>query len=411
MNWLLSDKQPSGNIIRWGFVFLCVAGFAGLVMRLLPYAGIRGLNYSHLLHAHSHIAILGWSFLVLFGFFVSDFERTGHTDGKRYRLIALAFIFILFGILAGFIWQGYGWLSILFLTLHVFLSYLLGYHVFRNYRNENIFSFSSYRSFLKTGYFFHLFSTIPLLLLGLVVHLYGKQSALYQNAIYYYMHFQYNGFLLLCVLGFLLRELERHGVVFNDKMMSRALNCLNLSVLFTMYLSFVWAWPRALYFVIGGVGVLLQAYALVLMAGAVRVQALVKKRFHFSGLLISLSLALVLKTILQGYSAIPDFVPVIFGNRSFIIFYLHLVFLGIIGFGLLFLCLQRYDIRITLPEKILCLAGFWGIQGALLVNGGMTWLLGAAMPFYHAMLALCSGIFFISICLFTWRMARMKMQN
>src|SRR5699024_5200931 len=61
-----------------------VAALLGLFMRYV-YVGTINIpfKYSYLIHAHSHIAILGWVYLSLYSLFISGFLPTWYRKYKR----------------------------------------------------------------------------------------------------------------------------------------------------------------------------------------------------------------------------------------------------------------------------------------------------------------------------------------
>ncbi|MBD10763.1 MAG: hypothetical protein CMC68_08505, partial [Flavobacteriaceae bacterium] len=61
------------------FSIICLSNFfiASVLGLLLRYASIDalGINYRYFTHAHSHVAMLGWVYLMLYTFIVFNFTR------------------------------------------------------------------------------------------------------------------------------------------------------------------------------------------------------------------------------------------------------------------------------------------------------------------------------------------------
>lgn len=383
------------KIIRSAYIFLFIAVLLGCVLRCLSYLDISPFNGAYLLQAHSHTAFLGWAFMLVFGFLTT--ETSGENNNKRHLYLSYAFLAATAGIVLSFTLTGYSSISIFFLAVHTIFTYLYGFIIFKEWRFDSLFAFTSYRSFLKAAYVFHLLSTLGVILLGVVMNTFGKQSVEYEHAIYFYLHFQYNGFLTFSVLGWVVKELCFEKYVLNELLMKRAFTLLVLSVLFTLYLSFLGHWHRAIYYLIGAVGVILQVAGFTYFIRAFVPSPSLQGRIYLKEFLYTALLCLLLKNMLQAFSAIPVFEDLVFQNRSFIIFYLHLVLLGVLTFSYLFLSLRYLTTRLTKTTIALLIAGFAGMQVCLFLNGFSVWYYGKGLPGYIPTLALFSLLFFLAM--------------
>jgi len=179
-------------------VLICLINFfvAALLGLLLRYYFIDSiaLNYRFLTHAHSHIAMLGWVYLMLFTLIVHYFIP----DKKPvYNRLFWLTEFAVIGMMLSFPFQGYAAVSITFSTLHIFCSYYFVYLIWKHHKISNLPS----RYMLKASLLFMLLSTIGVWFLGPAVATLGKASAFYQIAIQFFLHFQFNGWFLLAVLA------------------------------------------------------------------------------------------------------------------------------------------------------------------------------------------------------------------
>ena len=104
------------------FNFL-IAALMGLALRFSFLESI-GINYRFLTHAHSHVAMLGWVYLMLFTLFVHYFIL--NKTKVFYRLFWLTEFSVL-GMMLSFPIQGYAAVSITFSTLHILSSYYFAY--------------------------------------------------------------------------------------------------------------------------------------------------------------------------------------------------------------------------------------------------------------------------------------------
>ena len=59
------------SAVHLTFYFFMITVLTGVLMRyMLLSPGSAMLNFSHVLHGHSHVAILGWTFLGVFIIFL-----------------------------------------------------------------------------------------------------------------------------------------------------------------------------------------------------------------------------------------------------------------------------------------------------------------------------------------------------
>ena len=107
-----------------------VAAVMGLALRFSFIESI-GLNYRYLTHAHSHVAMLGWVYLMLFTLIVYYFiPNKKPIYNQLFWLTEISVI----GMMVSFPIQGYATISILFSTLHIFCSYYFVYLIWK-YQN------------------------------------------------------------------------------------------------------------------------------------------------------------------------------------------------------------------------------------------------------------------------------------
>ena len=87
--------------------FLIIA-LLGLLLRLFLVAPPAGLNYRNLLHAHSHVALLGWLFSAFFVALTRGFLPGELAGKKSYRWQFWLAQASVLGMLISFPLQGYG---------------------------------------------------------------------------------------------------------------------------------------------------------------------------------------------------------------------------------------------------------------------------------------------------------------
>lgn len=304
----------------------------GAFLRLQLFYPVASINYKYFLHGHSHLAFLGWVFNALF---VALLYAYLPSQVKRYQLLFSLLQVSVVGMLVSFPLQGYAAVSITFSTLHIFLSYAFAYRFLRDIRSEAFVQKKHALSiaFVKWSLFFMVLSSLGPFALGAVVAKGLAGTSLYQLAIYFYLHFQYDGWFSFAVFGLFFWLLETHQIHFNQKagryfLLSMAISCMPAYALSTL-----WTHPPVWVYLGAALSAVLQLIALfflIRMLFIIRkdLKSLFEKRiFH---LLFFAGMAFSIKTFLQLIGSFPAIADMAFLVRNFTIGYLHLIFLGFI---------------------------------------------------------------------------------
>src|SRR5690606_25130782 len=185
----------------------------GLLLRFFFVTPVP-LNYKFILHAHSHTALLGWIYLglttLVYKLFLSEAQKP-----KLYKHIFIFTNICIVGMLVTFPIQGYALFSIIFSTLFLFASYWFSWfaikYIPKKFRNR--FSWK----LIKTALLYLVLSSIGPWAIGGVMATLGPESIWYKTSIYFYLHFQYNGWFILALLGFVFYFFEEKGIIFNPQ--------------------------------------------------------------------------------------------------------------------------------------------------------------------------------------------------
>ncbi|MDP2043522.1 MAG: cytochrome c, partial [Algoriphagus sp.] len=84
------------NWIRWAFGFFFLSVCLGLVMRSFHVVEIPYFEYRNILHTHSHLALLGWGYLMLIGGMVFGLVKEKDRV-KDYKFLFLGTVIALLG--------------------------------------------------------------------------------------------------------------------------------------------------------------------------------------------------------------------------------------------------------------------------------------------------------------------------
>jgi hypothetical protein len=315
---------------RVSLIFLCIGAVFGLFLRLHIIFPLPLLNYSNVLHGHSHIMFLGWVFNVLYiGFTVQFIPK------QKQRFFKIVFWIIQFlnvGMLVSFPLQGYGAYSITFSTLHTVFTFVYIARFFvitKNIRAKGL--VMARISLLSCSA-----SAAGPFALAFVMANELQQTQWYNYAIFYYLHFQYNGFFFFGILS--LYTIMFKGVNMGDTtMLRKSLNAMIAALVPTFFLSILYGSPGFFFNVIGFAGALMQvlAYFWFIQWLRVNTRSIREGLGSIYNIFLLVVACLGCKFLLQLLSAFPSLAEMAYSLRPVLIAYLHLVLVGIITISLL----------------------------------------------------------------------------
>ena len=242
--------------------------------------------------------------------------------------------------------QGYAPVSISLSATGVLLSYLFCFKIYKSLQQDSAQMIS--RSFLRAALFFLVLSSLGTYALAIVIATKNAHTLWYHNSLYFFLHFQYNGWFTFAVMAFLFKRLENaegfnytNGRFFFLLMAGTCIPSYLLTMLFLHTPFFIT--------VINIITVLLQAIALVYLALILRSSSRngIRSIPALSRWLYSLSLCgFFLKILLQFFSAHPHVGQLAFSFRPIIIGYLHLIFLVFVSFYLISFLTEQNVIQV-----------------------------------------------------------------
>ncbi len=312
-----------------------IVALVGTYLRLLFVYPLDVFIYENILHSHSHTALLGWIynalFLAILYFYLPD--KIGST---KYNLLFWLTQISIIGMLLTFAWQGYASFSIAFSTMHIFCTY--AFIMFFLYDTKKLDQNSLPLKFITAGLFFLFLSSLGPWALVTVIMKGLAGTDLYSQVIYFYLHFQYNGWFIFSLIGLWLGFFHRRGAVFNPKHSANAFNTLFYSTIGTYALSLLGFKIPVFIWVIAFLSASAQLFGLRFLY-ILLFQNEAKVFFELprlAQLLFRLCFfALLLKVIFQFLSVLPAVGSVAYINRDVAIGFIHLVMLGVVTIGLL----------------------------------------------------------------------------
>jgi len=360
------------NHTKLALAYFLLAAILGVFLRSFHSIEIP-INYKFIVHAHSHIALLGWVYLaltmLLYKLYLSNLNL-----GRKYGRIFWFTQLTLVGMLLTFPFMGYALFSIIFSTLFLFASYWFTWFFFKNVpiaaKKTN--SYKCVRAALS----YLVLSSLGPWVLGAIMNTLGAESVWYRLAIYFYLHFLYNGWMIMALVGILFHVLEQNQIRVSNKTFGRFFWSINLGIILSLFLSTLFTNPPIILNFLGGIGGVLQLAALGML---IKIYAAQKEKFDtfFSsfqkGIFKTLAVLLVVKMLLQLLTAVPYFANLASTILDFTIGYMHWTFLGVVTLGL-FLFLDYFKlIRIFRKAYLLYLTGFFLTEALIFYKGVVAW--------------------------------------
>ncbi len=386
------------NLVNWWRVALLnlfVIGCIGLLLRWMMVRAIPGFNFKNILHAHSHGALLGWLYCALFVALVHGFLPAAARQKRVYKwLFWLAQIAVL-GMLLSFPLQGYASVSITFSTLHILFSYGFAWFFLKDCRaNPEIKTKHrlSFR-FIKLSLWLMVLSSLGPWAMGPIMASGNSFTPLYYNAIYFYLHFQYNGWFTFAVLGLFFRLLEQYNISFSTQLGNRFFLLMAIAVGPAYLLSVLWTEPPVWVNIIGGISAAIQVYALLVflkLCWHPGKELLASFSKTATTILLFSLLSFILKLLMQLLSALPYFAVLAYKVRHFVIGYLHLVLIGLVSFFLLayFARIGWFNLHNSVAKTglYIFLTGFISSEALIFAQGTSFWLRMGAIPSFDLIL-------------------------
>lgn len=331
------------RLLKFPLLFFFIASVIGVVLRWHLHHPISGFEYSYWLHAHSHLMFLGWVFNALSVAFIHYFIPADVQSKFNWLLIVLNILVA--AMLISFPLQGYGFYSILISTFHT-IGVVIYYVLFLRYSKIDYDHIAL--KFVKASLLFFLLSAIGPFALGALVANGLGNTPWYSLAVYYYLHFQYNGVFTFGVLALVFKLFESHGLKFNKRSASIFYKLLFVACFPAYALSALWATTEPFVVALGFLAALLQLVAVGFFMHALPRFKKIQKQFTRTTklLLVAALLSFLLKIILQKLSAFPAINMLAYEIRWYVIGYLHLVLLGVISFALLAWYVELFKLRI-----------------------------------------------------------------
>ncbi|SDE34811.1 hypothetical protein [Riemerella columbipharyngis] len=312
-----------------------IVSILGAVMRYKIVFSLPFLDQKHLQEAHSHFAFYGWVTTAVY-FFMVYIIRSYLTplQIKQYHALIILNLIGSYGMLGTFIYGGYYWGSIVCSAVSLLAGIAILILFSRDYTKINTPSKLWFLGGLA-------FAGLSALGGGGLVYMKATGGIVqnwYLAATYFYLHFQYNGFFVLSCMGLFFNWLHQCGIGIENRISKRIFWLIFSATVLNYGLSLTWMNASGWIVVLSAMGIVLQ------MAGFIGLVVIVRRYWEdyskswsklVKSIFLIIILAFSLKVILQQLSIIPQISHWVFGFRTIVIAYLHLVLLVVVSSFLL----------------------------------------------------------------------------
>lgn len=342
--------------LKFSLINLLIVALIGLLMRYKIGFEFPYFNQKNLQHSHSHFAFSGWISHTLMVLMIAFLEKKGirqKASGNsflNYNKILSANLICAYGMLIFFIIQGYGTFSIFFSTASIVVSYIFSWYFLKDLKLISSEDLS--KNWFKGAILFNILSSFGTFALAYMMITKNIHQEEYLASIFYYLHFQYNGWFFFACMGLLFSFLNiksAENPFYKNTFKLFFISCIPAYFLSTLWLNLpVWL------------------YTLTLIAGFIQTYAwfrfsfiIVKTKrnllenypFFLRYILLFIGFAASIKLLLQLGSTIPVLSELAFGFRPIVIAYLHLVLLAIISLFILFYIFANHLIMVNSKIK------------------------------------------------------------
>lgn len=388
------------NLKKWvqlSLANLLIVSLLGVVLRYKIAFSLPFIDQKKLLHGHSHFAFSGWVSLVLMALIVSRLSvYNTQVNFKRYNWLLWANVICGYGMLLSFPVQGYGLFSIFFSTCALFVAYIFMVYVWRDINRAG--QQSILFPWIKAAVFFNSLSSLGAFSLAYMMATGNMHQTWYLGAVYFFLHFQYNGWFSFTVLGLLFEKLAAMGI--GTSPLKTIFRLFAIACIPAYFLSALWMPINAVVYAAVVLSALFQmaAWIWTLSLAWSKRLALKAELPRTAYVIFGLSLiAFTIKFFLQLGSTIPTLSTLAFGFRPIVIGYLHLVLLGVISLFIIGYVLYNGIIVIRAKTKLgltLFISGIILNELALMIQG-MAAMEYISVPYINEVL------FGIAILMFT----------
>lgn len=406
----ISEAQPDSEIqqrkwFRTALLAFAIAATIGALLRLIYVVELPWMVFRPWLHAHSHVAMLGWLFP---GLLIALLGQYGNSAPRRFWSLMLLSQLLVALMLFGFPLQGYGLFRITASALQVLVGYVMVRMAWLSVR-----SWPAAGSGLlaRLALVFQVISTLGIWAMGPIISAGLAGSEWYYWSIQWFLHFQFNGWFWFALMAIGSRWAESHGVEVRLDRLTVMLWAA--SAVLTFALAVAWSERHWAVLAVNSTGVLLQfsaAWRTLVLLRRARVQLKGSTTPWMRLLIGSALLSMALKVVAQATVALPVVADMALTLRNYVIGFIHLNTLGaassiLLAFALMRRWLRSADVLVRIALALFVF-GFVLSELLLFAQGTLFWTGFGMMPAYYETLFVASALLPMALWLLWVRFGR-----
>ncbi|MBX9783593.1 MAG: hypothetical protein K2X48_09900 [Chitinophagaceae bacterium] len=390
----MNDNSFYHKWARFALFNFAVLAAVGVLLRYKILFPLPIVDQKHLLHGHSHFAFAGWVSLALYIAIICILQPTEKLR-KQLEWLLVAQQMSSYGMLFTFPFTGYAAGSIAFSTASIFVSYGFAWLVLKELLKRK--QWTVEKKWITAALLCNVVSSLGTFSLAYLMMTKNLRQDWYFGSVYFFLHFQYNGFFLFSIGAMLMHFLSKHFTAADTITASQFFNSLVIALVPAWFLSLMWMRIPLWMYYSAVAGALVQLAALwffikLLLAQKNNLSAQVNPLVKWFWLVAGA--AFTIKMLLQVLSAVPLLNMYAFGLRPVVIGFLHLVLLVFVSVFLMgylfqegFLTLHRATKKaawlfltgVLLNELVLMMQGIAAISYSTIPYSNYLLLLTAAM--------------------------------
>jgi len=316
--------------VNLSIIGIFTVALLGFILRCKILFDIRFIDYNRLLDAHEHFAFAGWVTLALIYLMVLEILPQELNKRPLYQWVLGGIVLTAWGMLCTYPFGQLITISDFFSTAFIIITYVFGVVFIRDIIKSKasqpvkLLAISSVLSLML--------SSVAIFTLAYLFSINSLNAILYRDALFTYLHLQYNGFFALAVFALLFHKMDSKMSYQARRNVRRLSIFLSCSILPSLFISFLWQDPVVIIRIIAIIGsiFLLLSFIWLIVTGLSMIEEVMEITPVMRVLGIMALSAFMLKELLQSFTIFPAIGDMVFGNRPIIIGYLHLVFLGFV---------------------------------------------------------------------------------
>lgn len=394
--------ENSYNLKKWfqlALVSLIIVALYGTTMRYKIAFNFPYLEQKNLMHAHSHFGFIGWlSQIIYCGLALIIFPYISKIQQKKYIVLIIANLVCALCMLIAFTFTGYRVWSIIFTSLSILINIIFTVYFIMDskfFPKDN-----PSKNWAITGLILNIVSSAGPICLAYIMTNKVVNFNFYLGSVYYYLHFQYNGWFFFGGMAMAVSILPK-----NFPSLQKYFKAFAYTAIPTFFLSILWAKLPVWLYSITVVATLIQFFAWVILVykgfNLLKKQEIKNDIKWINILFYASAFALTIKFTLQTISVIPSLSQMVYGFRPIIIAYIHLVLLGVFSLFILGYLLHKQYLKPVASIKFATLLFLAGVilNELVLAIQGFAALTYTPIPFINEMLFIVALILLSSTIL------------